>query len=277
VPAARPEPSTGRLSVGSGTTHEESGIAWTPVDRAPLRPRRGIEAWPPLRRAWFVSRALIGTQPRLLALLRFGPRTPPEYLVSAESGACIEGFPRSGNTFAARYFRQFNPGVRIAHHIHLPAQLLLAIRYGVPRILLVRRPRDCVLSMLVAYDGVVGPDLALRNYISFHRCLLPHLDEIPVCPFDELIAAPEEMVRRLNERFGTGFGSRRLTEADAAGLKREMLRSAERRGTATRNIHVPTAEKEERKLHWAEAVDNHRLLGHANAIHDRLLEASRHG
>jgi hypothetical protein len=162
--------------------------------------------------------------------------------------------------------------VRIAHHIHLPAQLLLAIEYGVPRILLVRPPRDCMLSLLVAWNGVITPDLALRSYISYHRRLLPHLEHIPVCRFDELIAAPEVLVRRLNERFGAEFGSRRLTDADAVGLKREMARSAGALGAPTRTFTVPMAEKEERKLRWAEAVDDHRLLGHATAIHDRVLE-----
>ena len=100
------------------------------------RPGRGIRGWPQFRRAWFAARALIGTQPRLLPLLRFAPATPSEQLVLTETDVCIEGFPRSGNTFAARYFRQFTQGARVAHHIHLPAQLLLAVEYRVPRVLL---------------------------------------------------------------------------------------------------------------------------------------------
>ena len=91
-----------------------------------------------------------------------------------------------------------------------------------PRILLVRHPRDVTLSGIVAHAGVVGPGLILRAYIDFHRRLLPSISEIPVCRFEELIADPSVVVSRLNAAFATDFESVLLSAADRAALRTEM-------------------------------------------------------
>jgi hypothetical protein len=50
-------------------------------------------------------------------------------LVDRTTQLVIEGFPRSGNTFAVVAFEQAQrQSVRIAHHLHAPAQVMLAAR-----------------------------------------------------------------------------------------------------------------------------------------------------
>ena len=39
--------------------------------------------------------------------------------------------------------------MQIAHHAHVPAQLLEAVRMGLPAVALVREPEECVLSLVV--------------------------------------------------------------------------------------------------------------------------------
>ena len=54
----------------------------------------------------------------------------------------IEGFPRSGNTFAVVAFQQAQrESVRVAHHLHMPAQVIRAAHLGIPILLLVGSPR----------------------------------------------------------------------------------------------------------------------------------------
>src|SRR5205814_3293356 len=61
-----------------------------------------------------------------------------------ETEVVIEGFPRSGNTFAvaAFHYAQRPRDVKIAHHAHVPAQLLSAVRLGLPAVVLVRDPEE---------------------------------------------------------------------------------------------------------------------------------------
>ncbi|MBU2677838.1 MAG: hypothetical protein KJP16_12225, partial [Gammaproteobacteria bacterium] len=94
-----------------------------------------------------------------------------ELLVTADTDIVIEGFPRSGNTFAVVAFRQAqsNPGgLAIAHHLHVPAQIGLAVRYGIPAMVLVRQP-DAAIPSLVVRESQVSIDRALKKYIDFHR------------------------------------------------------------------------------------------------------------
>src|SRR5262249_51694754 len=90
-------------------------------------------------------RTLLGRYPAVaLPLLR--ARGGDGFLapIRDETEVVIDGFPRSGNTFAvaAFHFAQLPRDVKIAHHVHLPAQLLSALRLRLPPPLLVRHPHE---------------------------------------------------------------------------------------------------------------------------------------
>lgn len=69
-------------------------------------------------------------------------------LVKTNTDICIEGFPRSGNSFFFKLFKKANPEATIAHHIHSPIQLIRAVNLGIPAVALVRKPKDAIASAL---------------------------------------------------------------------------------------------------------------------------------
>src|SRR4051794_35640317 len=83
-----------------------------------------------------------GQYPRLsLPLARH--RTKNGIAADRTTDIVIEGFPRSGNTFAVVAFRLAQSrAMQVAHHLHIPAQLLWADRVGMPSMVLVRNPVD---------------------------------------------------------------------------------------------------------------------------------------
>ena len=97
-----------------------------------------------------------------------GAVTPDKQLV-------IEGFPRSGNTFARRAFLMAQgegfDKTRISVHFHVPAQVVRAARWQIPTLVLIRKPKDAVLSFVVR--DPISVDLALKYYISFYRRHVP--------------------------------------------------------------------------------------------------------
>jgi hypothetical protein len=125
--------------------------------------------------------------------------------VSPETEIVIEGFPRSGNSFAFAAFRlaQERP-VRIAHHLHAPAQVIAAARRGIPALVLIREPEDAVVSLLMRQPEL-APDDALRDYLGFYEPLLRHGDRIVVADFSEVTNDFGRVIRRLNARYGTRF------------------------------------------------------------------------
>src|SRR5919112_6338070 len=96
-------------------------------------------------RVW--ARRYVGRHPFLFYnFYRLKP-TYRDLLVDRKTQIVIEGFPRSGNTFAVVAFQQAQrESVRVAHHLHMPAQVIRAAKWGIPTLLLARKPTDAALS-----------------------------------------------------------------------------------------------------------------------------------
>lgn len=130
-----------------------------------------------------------------------GSRLP----VRRDTELVIEGYPRSGNTFALVAFR-FAQGrdVVTADHLHVPAQIKRAARYGIPICLLIREPEDMVRSLVVKHS-FIRPKDALRGYLGFYRACYRYRDRFVVAKFEEVTADFGAVTDRINARFGTSF------------------------------------------------------------------------
>lgn len=86
----------------------------------------------------------------------------------------IEGFPRSGNTFAGAAFTvvQGRP-VTLGRHMHRPAQVIAAARRGLPTLVFIRRPSDAVLSLVIRHPHI-SIAKALNDYIRFYTAIMPY-------------------------------------------------------------------------------------------------------
>jgi hypothetical protein len=54
---------------------------------------------------------------------------------------------------------------RIAHHLHVPAQVVRAARWQIPSLVLIRRPRDAVLSFAI-WDPISVDQALSTTYLS---------------------------------------------------------------------------------------------------------------
>ncbi|RMH64312.1 MAG: hypothetical protein D6677_05150 [Calditrichaeota bacterium] len=124
--------------------------------------------------------------------------------VSPETGIVIEGFPRSANSYAVVAFKLVNPDVPIGHHLHVPIQLIRAVRFHIPAILVLRAPEEAVASFMV-FQGSYNADVYIREYIRFHTSLLPYKDHILVASFETITGDMNTVIDALNQRFGTRF------------------------------------------------------------------------
>jgi hypothetical protein len=126
-------------------------------------------------------------------------------IVQRDTRLVIEGYPRSGNTFAETAFKVSQPGaVKTADHVHVPAQIIRAARFGIPICLLIREPEDVVRSLVVKHTKVLIPD-ALKGYARFYEACRPYQDAFLVATYDQVTTDFGSVVRRINQRFGTRF------------------------------------------------------------------------
>lgn len=126
-------------------------------------------------------------------------------LVSPETELVIEGFPRSGNSYAVNAFAWAQGReVRIANHIHAPCQALMGLRLGKPVCLLIRDPRDAIPAFVAKMPHLSARDIA-RGYLIYYRALVPLKDQIVVATFDQVTADFGAVISRINEKFDKTF------------------------------------------------------------------------
>jgi hypothetical protein len=143
-------------------------------------------------------------------------------VVGPHTDLVIEGFPRTGTTFAVAAFRQAQPTHwSLAHHVHAPAQILYAVRHRIPALVVVRWPEDCVLSQVIR-----NPNITIRQrlmgYIRFYEPLLSVRSRFESASFDEVTCSFGDTIRRINARYGTRFSEFRHSKDNAAAVIREI-------------------------------------------------------
>lgn len=127
-------------------------------------------------------------------------------LVKKSTDIVIEGFPRSGNTFvtAAFVFAHKAHPKKIASHLHAELQVLNAAKYDIPCVVIIRNPRDAILSLVIR-EPSISVEEAIDKYMRFHSALIPYKNKFVVATFDEVVADINRVIRRINQRFGSTF------------------------------------------------------------------------
>lgn len=150
-------------------------------------------------------RARVSTSPAIYLPLRRVFSTAIG-VVHRDTQLLIEGYPRSGNSFAEAAFRlaQKHP-VKLAHHTHAAAQVLAAVRWSVPILLLIRSPIDAARSLVMHHPGVFTPAKCLREYIVFHEAIAPVRENYVLARFESVTADFGSVINALNHRFGSDF------------------------------------------------------------------------
>jgi len=129
----------------------------------------------------------------------------------------VEGFPRSGNSLAVAAIAAAQPRpLRIAHHTHAPANVLRALRLGLPTLVVVRDPDEAAVELVLAKPFLSLRE-ALRGYARFHEPLLARREGFVVATSPEVHTDLAGVVRRINERFGTRFAEPGEDALRAAG------------------------------------------------------------
>lgn len=154
----------------------------------------------------FIIKRKIGLYPKLHYPLQrlFGHYY--RLAVHHDTEIVIEGFPRSGNTFSVVAFEQAqNRKIKIAHHLHIPSQVLSGVRMGIPVVVLIRDPVDAICSLIVR-EPYLSINAALDDYIRFHKAIAPYKDKFLVAKFEDVTSNYGKVVHDLNIMFSKQYG-----------------------------------------------------------------------
>jgi hypothetical protein len=228
-----------------------------------------------VRNAWFGTRYFLGSHGPTFPALHLAPAPYSRVMVREGMDVCIDGLPRSSNTFAGWAFLDQNPDADLAHHVHLPQQFQRAVKLGIPTAVLTREPLGNLTSLVIAGENDLSHDLAYRVYIHYHRRAASLGEKVVICTFDQVVDDPSVVARRLNERFGTSFRADPMGEEDKRriieGLEKNEAEMQSRPAHAT----VPTEWKENLKPKVRAELAEHPRLPEAEAIYEQLAERAR--
>jgi len=191
----------------------------------------------------------------------------------------IDGFERSGNTFAYLAFLDANPEVsRIGHHTHSPAQFYWASKWNVPTLLLLREPSSVALSVNLRWPGRTLDDI-LEDYIGFHERVLAFRADLVVAPFEMVTNTFGRATDAVNARFATAFKAYDADErADQRVFSSIERRNAARYGQLTEvAVARPSVARRaatDLRRNELERPQTRSRLDAARSLHDRLLEST---
>ena len=230
-----------------------------------------------LRNTRFRVRQFTARRPWMFfSLYQLSP-TNCKLMVNRGTRITIEGFPRSANTYAVYAFQHVNelPWPQIGHHLHVQAQVIRSVNYGIPVILLVRHPRDAVRSLLVRHDFIPLRD-ALQDYCRFYDDLYCLRDGFVVAPFAEATEHIGQVIEKVNRRFSTGFTVFPDASADAQAAVFAAIdqRNMSQDGGQVSHLYRPDSSKEAMK-DTVSIDENDADYMHALGIYEKYLALAR--
>jgi hypothetical protein len=178
-------------------------------------------AW--AKRALRPLRSRAGEYPLLVpVVLRLITPSTEDLRITAATELVIEGFPRSGNSFATTAFGlAAGPGVRRSSNTHLPGQVRIAVSKRLPTLVLIRRCADAAASLCVAAPYLRPAD-AVREWTRFYRAVRPLRRGYVLATFEEVTTDFGAVLARVNERFGTTFPLFVHTDDNVALVQRRL-------------------------------------------------------
>lgn len=154
----------------------------------------------------FNWRSFISQYPRIYSAWK-GLRAPAGTVGISKQATdlVLEGYPRSGNTFVwyAFMMAQTCP-YNIVRHSHMPARVIEAVKLEIPTLVLIRNPKDCVLSYCV-YEPRLSFKMGLIHWIRLYQTIKPYQRGYVLANFDQIITDFGQVIASVNERFGTQF------------------------------------------------------------------------
>lgn len=129
----------------------------------------------------------------------------PGKVLGPDTELLIEGFTRSGTTFAVVAFQlaQARP-VRVARHLHAAAHVIAAARRRLPTLVCVRQPEATVLSQVIREPHVTLAQ-SLRSFARFYESIHPYRSRFVIANFEQVTRDFGVVIAAVNAKFATNF------------------------------------------------------------------------
>lgn len=191
----------------------------------------------------------------------------------------VEGFGRSGNTFAVTGLRrsQQRP-VRIISHFHYPFAVARSVAHGVPVCLVLRDPTESIVSYCQYSEW--PPRRFAEDWLDYHRAILRYAGDICIVRFEDFTADFNILIDAMNDRYDMRL--RRVTDLqafnDAVFTDIEQAQARAEGAVDERTVHRPSEWRSARKDSIAATVrrDCADLFEQIEPLYQKLCRHAKH-
>ena len=172
---------------------------------------------------------------------------------------CIEGFPRSSNTFLYKVITNWNPDIRIAHHLHVPMQAVYCAERAIPTAVLVRKPEDAIAGAMNRQAWLTIKS-SLDAYTQFYSSVLKYSQGILIFTFEDTTKDPSKIVQALNQRHSINLALSPWSKEQEQHIF-----------SMTRNTPIHTEKDEPKKRELKQSIRTHPAYPQALEIYNQTL------
>ena len=203
---------------------------------------------------------------------------------SQDAEFLLDGFPRSGNTFASHVVRMSFPDAKFIHHFHNVAALKAAKKKGLPRFVFLRDPKEAVSSLLLLHEELRSKfrfypafmrsdsfriDLYLRRYRAFYRYVSGDRSTV-IIPSQKLFESPSDLIKRVSEAISREPAD--TVGSEGGGGEDYFQRKESQSSNRPLSSGVPNREKQIRKHEIVELMYKNKNLADALQVYRSLLD-----
>jgi len=121
----------------------------------------------------------------------------------------LDGYPRSGNTFAASLVKYIYGKDVFVHHFHAIAPIKIALRKDIPVFILIRDPKEAITSNYLKTFALKHKEIPkevdktlLNNliieYSNYYKFVYEQGNKINIIIFKDFISKPEIFLSKIN-------------------------------------------------------------------------------
>lgn len=190
--------------------------------------------------------------------------------VTSKTDICIEGFPRSANSFLTATFGKYNPQAKCADHLHAPMQVIRASELNIPCIVVIRNPLDAIASTIVV-DRSVSTSVVIRSYIDFYKSIWHIRNDFVVAEFNKIIDNPAEVINAVNKRFGTNFEMGEMSSNLEKEIFLHLKKVKQKMKLSDTLVAIPTEAKEKIKQEIIFELEQNCLIEKTEPIYQKFV------
>jgi len=216
-----------------------------------------------IRRHPFLYFSLVGYKPSVKRLR-----------ARRDSELVVEAYPRSANTTSMYSLYYSQRDLKVGHHLHVPAHVKYAVFHGIPCLVIIREPLDCVASLMVMRNGG-DPVSLLKDYIDFAMIVRGLMGGLILVSFKEVVSeGMGTAIERLNLKFGKTFQKPTSSPEEKRWVEAQVRKWNRDHGGDEEKLSIPSTEKKSKAIKMKERIQIEAtgVLAVADELYHTLIE-----